>query len=75
MSYHWHDEYLNFLNFYLATKDRNILFYPYVSIRKKWQAASSWLFVYPRGFRDLLLYIKKKYHNPLIYITENGDFL
>uniref|UniRef100_A0A7N2KL33 Beta-glucosidase n=1 Tax=Quercus lobata TaxID=97700 RepID=A0A7N2KL33_QUELO len=35
-------------------------------------AASSWLFVYPRGFRDLLLYIKKKYHNPLIYITENG---
>ncbi|XP_030953515.1 beta-glucosidase 12-like isoform X1 [Quercus lobata] len=35
-------------------------------------AASSWLFVYPRGFQDLLLYIKKKYHNPLIYITENG---
>ncbi|XP_030953635.1 beta-glucosidase 12-like [Quercus lobata] len=36
-------------------------------------AASSWLHVYPRGFRDLLLYIKSnKYHNPLIYITENG---
>ncbi|KAL4612081.1 hypothetical protein ACB092_08G173100 [Castanea dentata] len=35
-------------------------------------AASSWLSVYPRGFRDLLLYIKRKYHNPLIYITENG---
>ncbi|GMY16393.1 beta-glucosidase 12-like [Fagus crenata] len=35
-------------------------------------AASSWLFVYPRGFRDLLLYVKTKYHNPLIYITENG---
>ncbi|KAK9999880.1 hypothetical protein SO802_019483 [Lithocarpus litseifolius] len=35
-------------------------------------AASSWLYVYPRGFRDLLLYVKKKYHNPLIYITENG---
>ncbi|KAF5748784.1 beta-glucosidase 12-like [Tripterygium wilfordii] len=36
------------------------------------QAASSWLFVYPRGIRDLLLYAKKKYNNPLIYITENG---
>ncbi|KAK6933709.1 Glycoside hydrolase family 1 [Dillenia turbinata] len=35
-------------------------------------AASSWLHVYPRGFRDLLLYTKKKYNNPLIYVTENG---
>ncbi|KAK9924834.1 hypothetical protein M0R45_033182 [Rubus argutus] len=36
------------------------------------QAASAWLFVYPRGLRDLLLYIKTKYNDPLIYITENG---
>ncbi|KAJ4724163.1 Beta-glucosidase [Melia azedarach] len=36
------------------------------------QAASAWLFVYPRGIRDLLLYTKQKYNNPLIYITENG---
>ncbi|KAE8037053.1 hypothetical protein FH972_009678 [Carpinus fangiana] len=35
-------------------------------------AASDWLRVYPRGFLDLLLYIKEKYHNPLLYITENG---
>ncbi|KAE8037052.1 hypothetical protein FH972_009677 [Carpinus fangiana] len=35
-------------------------------------AASDWLHVYPRGFLDLLLYTKEKYHNPLIYITENG---
>ncbi|KAG4985274.1 hypothetical protein JHK86_032965 [Glycine max] len=34
--------------------------------------ASNWLYVYPRGFRDVLLYTKKKYNNPLIYITENG---
>ncbi|KAL5832122.1 hypothetical protein ACOSQ3_017550 [Xanthoceras sorbifolium] len=36
------------------------------------KAASDWLFVYPRGIRDLLLYTKRKYNNPLIYITENG---
>ncbi|XP_044489176.1 beta-glucosidase 12-like [Mangifera indica] len=36
------------------------------------QAASSWLHVYPRGLRDLLLYVKEKYNNPLVYITENG---
>lgn len=35
-------------------------------------AASDWLYVYPKGFRDLLLYTKRKYKNPLIYITENG---
>ncbi|KAJ3708168.1 hypothetical protein LUZ61_011873 [Rhynchospora tenuis] len=35
-------------------------------------AASSWLYVYPKGIRDLLVYIKKKYNNPTIYITENG---
>ncbi|KAK3027162.1 hypothetical protein RJ639_041263, partial [Escallonia herrerae] len=36
------------------------------------KAASFWLNVYPRGILDLLLYIKEKYNNPLIYITENG---
>nr|CAB3504975.1 unnamed protein product [Digitaria exilis] len=36
------------------------------------QAASSWLFVYPRGFRELLLYVKENYGNPTVYITENG---
>ncbi|GAU12671.1 hypothetical protein TSUD_121630 [Trifolium subterraneum] len=34
--------------------------------------ASNWLYVYPRGIRDLLLYTKEKYNNPLVYITENG---
>ncbi|GMN57300.1 hypothetical protein TIFTF001_026409 [Ficus carica] len=33
---------------------------------------SVWLNVYPIGIHDLLLYIKRKYYNPLIYITENG---
>ncbi|KAF5735748.1 beta-glucosidase 12-like [Tripterygium wilfordii] len=36
------------------------------------KAASDWLYVYPRGIRDILLYTKKKYSDPLIYITENG---
>ncbi|XP_004295228.1 PREDICTED: beta-glucosidase 12-like [Fragaria vesca subsp. vesca] len=35
-------------------------------------AASSWLLVFPQGFLDLLLYIKNKYNNPTMYITENG---
>lgn len=39
------------------------------------KAASPWLAVYPRGIRDVLLYIKAKYNNPLIYITENGMLL
>ena len=36
------------------------------------QAASDDLYVYPRGIRDFLLYTKRKYNNPLVYITENG---
>ncbi|KAF5752685.1 hypothetical protein HS088_TW01G00601 [Tripterygium wilfordii] len=31
-----------------------------------------WLYNYPKGFRNLLLYIKKNYKNPPIYISENG---
>ncbi|KAL2327683.1 hypothetical protein Fmac_021110 [Flemingia macrophylla] len=34
--------------------------------------AFEWIYVYPKGIRDLLLYTKEKYNNPLIYITENG---
>lgn len=37
------------------------------------QAASAWLYIYPRGIYDLLTYIKRKYKDvPPIYITENG---
>ncbi|KAK2637128.1 hypothetical protein Ddye_031920 [Dipteronia dyeriana] len=33
---------------------------------------SSWLYIYPNGLREMLLYIKRKYNPPSIYITENG---
>ncbi|BBH04362.1 beta glucosidase 17 [Prunus dulcis] len=36
------------------------------------QAASDWLYIYPKGLYDLILYTKKKYNDPVIYITENG---
>ncbi|XP_059623548.1 beta-glucosidase 13-like [Cornus florida] len=34
--------------------------------------AHSWINVCPRGFEQVLINIKNKYNNPLIYITENG---
>ncbi|KAL3537319.1 hypothetical protein ACH5RR_000685 [Cinchona calisaya] len=33
---------------------------------------ASFLHVYPKGLTDLLVYVKKNYNNPIIYITENG---
>ncbi|KAK3029588.1 hypothetical protein RJ639_039875 [Escallonia herrerae] len=36
------------------------------------QSASDWLHIYPKGIYKLLMYTKKKYDDPLIYITENG---
>ncbi|GAB2260879.1 hypothetical protein Droror1_Dr00011734 [Drosera rotundifolia] len=32
----------------------------------------SWLYVYPKGIEELVLYIKEKYNNPTMIITENG---
>ncbi|XP_054817080.1 vicianin hydrolase-like [Prosopis cineraria] len=34
--------------------------------------ALKWLYVYPEGLRELLVYVKNEYQNPTIYITENG---
>ncbi|XP_004490615.1 beta-glucosidase 13-like [Cicer arietinum] len=36
------------------------------------KGASDWFCSYPKGFKKLLLYMKEKYNNPLIYVTENG---
>jgi len=35
-------------------------------------AGSSWLYVVPWGFRKLLNWIKERYGDPVIYVTENG---
>ncbi|CAN6994890.1 unnamed protein product [Brassica rapa subsp. trilocularis] len=36
------------------------------------KAGSDWLLIYPKGIRDLILYAKYKFKDPVIYITENG---
>ncbi|KAK9277160.1 hypothetical protein L1049_006699 [Liquidambar formosana] len=33
---------------------------------------NDWIYIYPAGLGDVLLNLKLKYNNPLIYITENG---
>ncbi|XP_024020497.1 beta-glucosidase 12 isoform X1 [Morus notabilis] len=35
-------------------------------------SGSFWLYAYPQGLYDLLMYTRTKYNNPLIYVTENG---
>ncbi|CAI0375778.1 unnamed protein product [Linum tenue] len=36
------------------------------------ETAAPWVRIYPAGLTKVLLYIKNKYGNPLVYITENG---
>uniref|UniRef100_A0A1D1ZG17 Beta-glucosidase 24 n=1 Tax=Anthurium amnicola TaxID=1678845 RepID=A0A1D1ZG17_9ARAE len=36
------------------------------------EPTGTWLYVYPQGIHDLLVYTKENYNNPKIYITENG---
>ncbi|KAK9276681.1 hypothetical protein L1049_006217 [Liquidambar formosana] len=36
------------------------------------RASSIWLYIVPHGIRNLMNYIKQKYGNPLVIITENG---
>lgn len=39
------------------------------------QASSIWLYIVPQGMRSLMNYIKQKYDNPPVIITENGKHL
>ncbi|XP_022893300.1 beta-glucosidase 24-like [Olea europaea var. sylvestris] len=36
------------------------------------KGGSSWLYIVPEGIYEIMLYIKKTYDNPEIFITENG---
>ncbi|KAK2981654.1 hypothetical protein RJ640_027109, partial [Escallonia rubra] len=38
-------------------------------------SASDWLYIYPQGIYKVLVYLKERYNDPLIYITENGNSL
>lgn len=50
-------------------KDLNIT----LSVSSEWiRAKSQWLYSVPEGLTQLLMWIKEKYDNPKIYITENG---
>jgi len=43
------------------------------SVDSSWkQAESKWLYSVPTGLRDLLNYIKDRYDNPIVTISENG---
>ena len=45
----------------------------YSTIDPNWARAESvWLYDVPEGLHDLLVWIKDKYNNPKLYITENG---
>lgn len=42
-------------------------------IDEKWtRGKSTWLYIVPDGLHDVLMYIKNKYDNPEVMITENG---
>ncbi|XP_063530796.1 myrosinase 1-like [Cydia strobilella] len=44
-----------------------------LGVRPEWPTATStWLSIYPEGFRSLLSYIKQQYGNVKIFIMENG---
>lgn len=43
------------------------------SIVLLFQAASRWLHIVPWGIRKLVKYVKRKYGNTPIIITENGE--
>jgi beta-glucosidase/6-phospho-beta-glucosidase/beta-galactosidase len=43
------------------------------SVKEEWKRGeSAWLYVVPDGMYNLLKWIKKKYNNPHVIITENG---
>ncbi|KAI3940727.1 hypothetical protein MKW98_030046 [Papaver atlanticum] len=58
-------------HFYDAQQMERIVEYPGGELIGE-KAASEWLYIVPWGIRSLLNYVAHKYHNPKIYVTENG---
>ncbi|XP_055604259.1 myrosinase 1-like [Uranotaenia lowii] len=49
--------------------DRGVIEYQ----KDEWPATGSdWFRVFPKGLYNLLMWVKKEYNNPPIYVTENG---
>ncbi|KAK2975113.1 hypothetical protein RJ640_000373 [Escallonia rubra] len=42
------------------------------SVHAVGEGYSDWIRVYPAGIQEFLVYVKEKYDNPVIYISENG---
>ncbi|ONI30960.1 hypothetical protein PRUPE_1G284500 [Prunus persica] len=64
------------INQYTTYYARRMLLLSYLMLHYllicKLQANSFWLYIVPQGMRKLMNYIKQKYSNPPVFITENG---
>nr|CAB3493556.1 unnamed protein product [Digitaria exilis] len=62
------------INQYTASyvKGQKLLQQSPTSYSADWQANSKWLYIVPTGMYACVNYIKQKYGNPMILITENG---
>lgn len=38
------------------------------------QTTLEWLYVYPQGMEKIVTYIKERYNNIPMFITENGEY-
>lgn len=66
-----HDVFLAKHDFSLFNHSSDYNYHAHVDL----QANSIWLYIVPQGMRSLMNYIKTKYGNPLVIITENGKSL
>lgn len=55
-----------------AFSDSGAITLPFKDLKPADRANSIWLYIVPHGIRSLMNYIKEKYGNPPIIITENG---
>ena len=59
---------------YLSYQHQHKLcFFPNYKVSILMQTAVDWLFVHPQGMEKMVTYIKERYNNIPIFITENGE--